>query len=451
MPVSRAITSFWLTLGIQIRPCLRFPGFSFAAGTFHSDGKGNLSAGVEDQNTRDGGPVTGISFTGTYTIGADGRGTAIITTTAGSTPFKFVLTSSDRGQLLEFDGLAAASGFVLRQDPTAIANVSGNYVFSLLGDNAGGPIGMIGRLTSDGAGNLTGTEIVNDNGVGNTLGITGTYTVGAGGRGLATVTNVLNTTQHFVFYIVNAGTVEFVGIDNATLPRVAGAAFLQTGIGSLGSSAFFVNGMFVAGGLFTAAGRFDTNGAGAISGGVFDSFGGVPHSNTPTLGTYTINGDGSGQISVLNPGAAFKFWMFSPTQAVVLVLGTIPASQSAVGTGFIFAQQGGPFTGAQFQGNYAFGAALDAGQAAVGQITADGNGSFAGNEDLTIPSLLAADVGLAATWILDANGRGSGTITTSGSLVSTNSLVFYPISPVEIIFSSNGAMGLAEKQCSDCH
>jgi hypothetical protein len=56
-------------------------------------------------------------------------------------------------------------------------------------------------------------------------------------------------------------------------------------------------------------------------------------------------------------------------------------------------------------------------------VISDGMGSFAGNEDATVPSLFA-DVTLTATWNMEANGRGSGSISTSGSLVSESSLVF---------------------------
>jgi hypothetical protein len=200
---------FLVTVGDTNQQLGNAPGFSFAAGRFHADGNGILSAGVEDLNTLNQAAATNISFTGAYTVGADGRGTATITTAAGSTPLRFALTSGERGQVIEFDGAFAASGFVLRQDPAAIANVTGTYVFSLFGDSAGSPLGIIGRLTADGAGNLTGAEVVNAGGTfTETAAINGTYTVGAGGRGLATVTSAL-ATQHFAFYIASANTIQY--------------------------------------------------------------------------------------------------------------------------------------------------------------------------------------------------------------------------------------------------
>jgi hypothetical protein len=444
---------FLVTVGDTnpLQPAL--PGFSFAAGTFHADGQGNITAGIEDLNSRDSGAVTNLSFTGTYTVSATGSGTATITSSLGTIPLRFVLTSSDRGQVIEFDSVVAASGFVSRRDSTAIANVTGNYVFSLFGDDAGGPIAIIGRLTSDGAGNLTGSELLNDNGAtSGFVSLTGTYTMGAGGRGTATVTNALNVTQHFVFYIVNATTVQFIDVDNATLPRTAGTAFLQSGTGSLGSSAFIVNGMFVSGGRLTAVGRFDTNGAGVITGGKADAFGTLTViANSDVGGNYTENADGTGTISVFNQN--FHYWKFSPTQAVVLMDGTIPANQSAVGTGLIVAQQGAPFTATQFNGNYDFGTSLVSGQAALGQFSSDGVGAFTGTEDVSNPSaaVLASGVSISAQWSMALTGRGSGTLTTN--LGTSTGFVFYPVTPNQVIFAttSDGAVGIAEKQCSDCH
>ncbi len=435
------------------------PGFSFAAGRFHADGSGMLSAGVEDSNTLNQGLATNVGFTGSYTVGPDGRGAATITTVHGTTPLRFALTSGDRGQLIEFDGAFASSGFVLRQDSSAIANVSGTYVFGLFGDSGGQPLGIIGRLTADGSGNLSGSEIVNSQGTVTQASIAGTYSVGPGGRGLATVTSSL-ATQHFAFYIASPDTVEFIDIDPPTVAgRSAGTLFLQTNSAftnaSLASSAFMLSGTFVQGGVFTAAGRFDTDGAGNLSG-VADVNSSPSQSNAAVSGTYSVNSDGSGRLSLgLNGPASsgFEFWMISDNMAVMLQLGTIPANQGTVSTGFLFRQQAGTFTSAQFQGNYAFAVAQvdqNGAQAASGQIASDGIGSLSGTEDLASPP--SPDLPVTGTWSVATNRRGAGSVTVgTGASATTSPLVFYPISPVEIIFMTGGAVGLVEKQCSDCH
>ena len=445
---------FLVTVGDTNQALGNAPGFSFAAGRFHADGNGILSAGVEDRNTLNQGSATNVSFTGSYTVGTDGRGTATITTASGSTPLRFALTSGDRGQVIEFDGAFAASGFVLRQDPAAIANVSGAYVFSLFGDSAGSPLGIIGRLIADGAGNLTGGEVVNAGGtLTDTAAINGTYMIGAGGRGLATVTSAL-ATQHFAFYIASASTIQFIDIDPPTASgRAAGTAYQQANTGfsnaSLGSSAFFISGTFINGGVLTVAGRFDTNGAGSLTGVVDVN---PAQSNVSINNTYFVNPDGSGRFGLTSIGAAstgFNLWMISDNQAVILQRPTIPANSGTVSTGLLFRQQPGTFTAAQFQGNYAFAVQqMNSGsaQAASGQVTADGIGALTGTEDLAIPP--SPDLPLTGTWSFAANGRGAGSVTVG---ITTSPLVFYPISPVEIIFMTGGAVGLAEKQCSDCH
>ncbi len=447
---------FLVTVGDTNQSLGNAPGFSFAAGRFHADGNGILSAGVEDQNTLNQGSATNVSFTGSYTVGPDGRGTATITTATGSTPLRFALTSGDRGQVIEFDGAFAASGFVLRQDPAAIANVSGTYVFSLFGDSAGSPLGIIGRLTSDGAGNLTGAEVVNAGGtLTETAAITGTYTVGPGGRGLATVSSPL-ATQHFAFYIASANTIQFIGIDPPTVSgRAAGTAYQQAHAGfsnaSLGSSAFFMSGTFISGGLFTAAGRFDTDGAGNLNG-VMDVNSAPAQSNISISNIYSINADGLGRFGLTTVGAAstgFDLWMISDNEAVILQRTTIPANTGAVSTGLLFRQQPGTFTNVQFQGNYAFAVQqmnLSFAQAASGQFTADGIGSLTGTEDLAIPP--SPDLPLTGTWSVATSGRGAGSVTVG---TTTNPLAFYPINPAEIIFITGGSVGLVEKQCSDCH
>ena len=447
---------FLVTVGDTNQQLGNAPGFSFAAGRFHADGKGILSAGVEDSNTLNQAAATNISFTGAYTVGADGRGTATITTAAGSTPLRFALTSGERGQVIEFDGAFAASGFVLRQDPAAIANVTGTYVFSLFGDSAGSPLGIIGRLTADGAGNLTGAEVVNAGGTfTETAAINGTYTVGAGGRGLATVTSAL-ATQHFAFYIASANTIQFIDIDPPTVAgRSAGTAYQQANTGfskaSLGSSAFVLSGTFILGGAFTAVGRFDTDGAGSLNG-VADFDSSSTLSSSPISGGYSVGADGLGGFTLTTTGPAstgFDFWMISDNQAVILQRNTIPAARGVVSTGLLFRRQPGTFTNAQFQGNYAFALQqmnVSTAQAASGQITADGIGALTGTEDLAIPP--SPDLSLTGTWSIATNGRGAGSLAVE---LSPSPLVFYPISPAEIIFMVQGAVGLAEKQCSDCH
>jgi len=68
---------------------------------FTADGAGHLANGVEDLNDSLAGVSTGITFSGTYSIGPDGRGTAIANSANGSTTFKFVMVSTVEAQAAE--------------------------------------------------------------------------------------------------------------------------------------------------------------------------------------------------------------------------------------------------------------------------------------------------------------------------------------------------------------
>src|SRR6185312_13409426 len=119
-------------------------GFAFRGGTFVADGAGNLTNG----------------FTGAYTVGADGRGTATINDPSAR-KFSFVLISNTRGQLIAFDSTPVTAGFLQQQDQSAIASDKGTFVFSFSGDNTG-PAAEVGNLMLDGAGHITGgTEDTN--------------------------------------------------------------------------------------------------------------------------------------------------------------------------------------------------------------------------------------------------------------------------------------------------
>jgi hypothetical protein len=60
------------------------------------------------------------------------------------------------------------------------ATLQGNYGFLVTGTSAGNPIAILGQITADGIGGLTGMETVNDNGaITDTAPVTGTYKIGS--------------------------------------------------------------------------------------------------------------------------------------------------------------------------------------------------------------------------------------------------------------------------------
>src|SRR5438270_13428609 len=67
-------------------------GFLAVAGSFQADGNGHITSGTQDINS--GAAVrTNASITGTYTVRADGRGSATLNSPAGNTTIDFVLVA----------------------------------------------------------------------------------------------------------------------------------------------------------------------------------------------------------------------------------------------------------------------------------------------------------------------------------------------------------------------
>lgn len=179
-------------------------------GRFTADGAGNLSNGTIDTNDGLSGVIDSRSFTGTYSVGSNGRGTAQVTVPGvGSFNYALYVVSADTLIITSTDDLVAGKpmriGFALRQSggPLSAASLAGNYVFDMAGRNsASSAIATVGRLTSNGSGGITGIYDRNDNytmtpATGQP--VTATYTIDANGRGLLDATTMVRA----VFYMVS--------------------------------------------------------------------------------------------------------------------------------------------------------------------------------------------------------------------------------------------------------
>ena len=159
-------------------------------GSFTADGVGGIANGELDANHQTSNP-TGVTvptslFLGTYTLGADNRGTLTLTTlnpdgtTAQTTTYAIAVKApvapaitTAQGSLIEFDGDqirgTKGSGTLLQQTPAT--GLTGSYAFGLSGDTpclptctvgvVAGPVASVGQFTVDGKGNLTGASDAN--------------------------------------------------------------------------------------------------------------------------------------------------------------------------------------------------------------------------------------------------------------------------------------------------
>jgi len=437
-------------------------GFAFTAGVFSTDGNGHITAGIEDANDAKNGPRTNIALTGMYSVGPDGRGTATASTSLGTSTFKFVLISNTSAELIEFDD-TAASGFVSAQDPSAISSISGSFVFAFQGEDADsitslGPASSVGQIVLNGSGAVSGILDVNERGTFSAnVPFTGNYTIGPQGRGTA-VSAASYGTSTYVFYIVNAKTIEFLNVDPIPGLIETGTAVAQQSVsfgnGSLGSSVFLLSGGDApTGATLVAAGRFDTDGAGNIQNGVVDeNDNGVFSDSLPLSGgSYSIASNGRGTISATTAKGTltFVFWLTSQGNAQLIESDTFGAA-----SGTVLPQQSGSFSDSSMQGNFAFalgGASGSQPFAGLGQVASNGVGGFTGNEDINAGGSTVPNVAFTGTYSIGQNGHGTGTVNSVRTtpvrvlLINQSSAVFISADPGEPL------IGLAEKQCSDCH
>src|ERR1700732_4314206 len=123
-------------------------GFVTFAGTFTADGNGAITAGEEDFNSISGTPVTFKNLVGSYTLGADGRGTLTFT---GSTPaqstqptYAFSIDATGNGRFIEFDSSSTRGSGRINLQTVTTCVVSGSNTNTFAGSFAFGGAGFAG-------------------------------------------------------------------------------------------------------------------------------------------------------------------------------------------------------------------------------------------------------------------------------------------------------------------
>ena len=146
-------------------------GHFFRAGSFVADGAGNLNSVLEDTDTASGATSTPISTTGSYTVGADGRGTLQFNDGLSPASFDFVLVNGS--QLADHwirrhrePRRVRPMRRMLRRSPARrYSALNGTYVFDFAGVDGSNGLSQIGEFNADGAGNITSGSIdINDGG-----------------------------------------------------------------------------------------------------------------------------------------------------------------------------------------------------------------------------------------------------------------------------------------------
>jgi hypothetical protein len=355
-------------------------GYIARIGTFTADGNGNITGGLEDVlSLSSGQPAAIVSFAGgAYQVLSNGRGLVGLNASGGGTlQLNLVMQSTSGGFLLQTDLAATSSGtFSLQTSSDFTAAALGHpYVFEVSGVSFSGqnaaPIAMIGKVTGDGNGTVTGGLMDTNDGnasapSGATVIAPGTYALDSSGNG----TNFGRGTmtfggRTFAFYIIDATHFEMLEEDN--LGGTSGNAQQQVGTiptqnGQFkGSFVYLIGGASVLGtqGPVARVARFTTDGNGGLGAVSLDDnndgrYTHVSQGSNISAASYAMDtansGSGRGTFTFKDSGSGTYsdvFYMVSPTQAVVQ-----ETSKGIIGNGPLYQQAAGPFTVAGSAGNY---------------------------------------------------------------------------------------------------
>ncbi len=333
-------------------------------GVVTADGNGNLT-GTADVNTTSG-FLPGQSFSGTYSLGADGRGSATISYTPApglTVPLtlRLMLQSDSLAFLYTQDTyLGQTTGTLEKQAAVAYDKsvFTGPFVFLLRGLDVttgstppmtltAAPMAAAGILTGDGSGGLSGTA--EEQGATSTNSLTGTYTLWASGQGNITLNISGGGTSHFAFSMVSPQKFYLMTTDPVTAPNTNPALLIGTAEQQQ-NGPFALNllsGPFVFydyGPNWAQLARFESGGDGNLSNGLLDyrdwsgsSVSVSPYAGLAFTGSYTLASNGRGTISLTdanNSTASGVFYMISGSKFFLL----FPVGKTAA-AGEGFAQQ----------------------------------------------------------------------------------------------------------------
>ncbi len=416
----------------------------YAVGAIKADGNGNITAGEEDLNDVTSGYLQATTTTGTYSVGADGRGTLNLNNSIGNFQFAIALKALNNAVMNEIDNTVVAASGNLEAQASSIVGPSGNYAFGFSGSGLGcGPISSAGIFNLSGS-TIGGVQDLNCNGLittnrtltGSFVGIDslgrGTGSFGSNGRNF-----------NMIYYVVSGSHFRFLA-DPSASTYLLGSADLQTQT-SFASSDF--NGSYVINtSANTPAGVSYTliqinASAGNVSSGYYDV------NNTGTIGqasltgSYTVgtNGYVNGTWNVNNVGLPFGLYLISPTQGYYLDERT-----NATGGGNIYAQNSSVTTNAAWAGSYAtrqFGYFVSTvgginpqnATSVSGQLSADGNGTLAGTLDLNDPQGVLTSQTLQGTYSVGTVAPGRTTLSLTTPIEGTRSYVGYIVNQGQVL------------------
>jgi hypothetical protein len=452
---------------------------------------GGALVGTED--TSQGGASGAVTvrmqrtFTGSYSIGPDGRGTMqFCEDTGASCPagspaatsfFRIVVLSPQQAQMIEFSSpppattsaSTSAGGEMISQDTSVYGagngNLSGAYTFNFAGVSATGTEeSAVGEFAANGHGTIGAGvpsapgpgapgEIVINGGAVQTFSSPTSYSISSD-RGTATLGGLT-----FSFYMVSAGRAKFMEIDSPpsspSSSILVGDAYKQQtglacgwGLNVLSGPTVFETSGVSSGVQIGDVGSFTAT-AGAISAASIDeNSGGTVSQQTGSAGdNYTVDSCGRGTMAI--GGHSYIFYPISVSSAVLQ-----EKTSGIVAHGLLVQSQGGPFADGSLSGSYALrlGGTNAPGAAGlredtVGQLSSDGAGAVSGGSlDINSFGTTQTGVAIGGTYLPTP----AGTLRATMLLSPTRNLVLYLVSPTQFyVLDTDGtgtAIGSLDKQ-----
>jgi hypothetical protein len=405
--------------------------FFTLAGTLAANGSGGITGGTLDLNDPEVGVASNTAISGgNYKITSDGRGTATLNTSLGAFGLDFVLLSSSRGLVTEYDNSASGSGSLDLQSAPTQSQIAGSYAFSLTGiaslnttTGAQPPFATAGAFTLDASGNIT-AGVQDFNNSGNSSGLTSLPL--SGSVSLAAVPGVatlISTAGTFTFDVYPIDSTHLKFIERDAAPILIGDAFTQTSSIATGANVFTMSGLdTIIGGPFTAAGIIVTNGSGTITAGSEDINDSGTASQVPNIsGSYTALTGGRSVVTLtgFNNGAnevlgTYQFAAFPSSGGLVL----IEIDNAGVTAGVAFAQSATSIASSQGYGLNLTGVNANGEEDDIAEFS-NNNGTLTGVIDFNDMGNLSPDQKFSATYTADSTANGRGTIASSSfNLVS---------------------------------
>jgi hypothetical protein len=473
--------TFMLTISGSTSPSMLNGNFAFefsgfnaggavvAAGSFYADGLGNIHSGVEDFNSIGGTPVN-RTFTGTYTVGSDGRGQLIFSSISGSPTYDFVIDSSGEfGRMIEADSTGVqGSGQLQVQDAgynvCTSDTLDGEYAFGVSGDSSSagganpGPVAASGRFTATqpvnsgvpgslGNGemdaNIPGTGLVEEP----VNSLSGSYqSTSEPARCTLTVTTSTLPNMTFSVYPVSNSLFFLVETDNVSASTsstpllTVGQLRPQTGYPYTGLSGPFSGtsvgglvGQYLSGTTYVSddvAMSLSATGVGTFNITLTENRGGTV---TPfsSAGTFT-NADQYGRVATEGLNNEIEPVCYAINTSQAFCIGSVIGNPLL---GILEPQSSGPFSVGTIKNTFIEGTAAPAVSSVTdlsGVLSFDGVSAVSGTQDTAATS----DQTVTGTYKLTSTGAtdGSGTITLTSPAAFTGS--FYIISPNEVVIVS---------------